>query len=70
MLRDGKFIKEEPPKIGCNYIPKVRREYTHEEQVMQEINLGYESKMDHKEKDFEFWIILIVCWVLAMIIIR
>ena len=58
MLRDGKFIKETPPKIGCNYIPPVEREYSDEEQAMQEINLGYKPQMDYKETDVIFWIIL------------
>jgi len=46
MLRDGKFIKEDPPKIGCNYIPPFEREYSDEEQAMQEINLGSKPRMD------------------------
>lgn len=25
MLRDGKFIKEEPPKIGSHYVPQFYR---------------------------------------------
>lgn len=59
MLRDGKFIKEEPPKIGCNYIPPIEREYSDEEQAMQEINLGYKPQMDFKESDVIFWILMI-----------
>ena len=59
MLRDGKFIKEDPPKIGCNYIPPVEREYSDEEQAMQEINLGYKPQMDFKESDVIFWILMI-----------
>ena len=28
MLRDGKFIKEEPPKIGSAYVPQFYRTVT------------------------------------------
>lgn len=58
MLRDGKFIKEDPPKIGCNYIPPLEREYSDEEQAMQEINLGYKPLMDYKESDVIFWLLI------------
>jgi len=41
MLRDGYFIKEDPPKIGAHYIPQLyRRPYTPEERFMQDIVLG------------------------------
>ena len=59
MLRDGKFIKEDPPKIGCNYIPPLEREYSDEEQAMQEINLGSKPRMDFKESDVIFRILMI-----------
>lgn len=59
MLRDGKFIKEDPPKIGSHYIPSVEREYSDEEQAMQEINLGCRPQMDYKESDVIFWILII-----------
>jgi hypothetical protein len=58
MLRDGKFIKEPPPKIGCNYIPPFEREYSDEEQAMQEINLGGKPLMDYKESDVIFWLLI------------
>lgn len=42
MLRDGNFIKEEPPKIGKFYTPKFRDEVpTPEERFMQSVLLGY-----------------------------
>lgn len=45
MLRDGKFIKEEPPKIGQFYVPKLREEdNTPEERFVQDLLLGYEEK--------------------------
>jgi hypothetical protein len=42
MLRDGQFIKEDPPKIGQFYIPKFKEEqYTPEERFAQSVLLGY-----------------------------
>ena len=44
MLRDGKFIKEEPPKIGKFYVPKFKEEqYTPEERFAQSLILGYKD---------------------------
>ena len=42
MLRDGQFIKEEPPKIGQFYVPKFKEEpHTPEERFAQSVLLGY-----------------------------
>jgi hypothetical protein len=42
MLRDGRFIKEEPPRIGQFYVPQVKEEdRTPEERFMQNVLLGY-----------------------------
>ena len=50
MLKDGKFIKEELPKIGQFYVPKFREElYTPEERFAQSVLLGY------REKGFSFF---------------
>ena len=41
MLRDGYFIKEEPPKIGAHYVPQFYlRPSTPEERFMQDVVLG------------------------------
>jgi hypothetical protein len=41
MLKDGKFIREEPPKIGRFYIPKLKEdEHTPEERFAQDLLLG------------------------------
>lgn len=45
MLRDGKFIKEEPPKIGKFYVPRFKEEmYTPEERFAQSVVLGYREE--------------------------
>jgi len=42
MLRDGQFIKEEPPKIGQFYVPNIKEEdRTPEERFMQDLLLSY-----------------------------
>jgi hypothetical protein len=45
MLKEGKFIKETPPKIGAHYVPINKAvTVTHEEQFVQSILLGIEEK--------------------------
>ena len=45
MLRDGKFIKEDPPKIGAHYIPQLTaKDFNKEEQFVQSILLGIEER--------------------------
>lgn len=44
MLKNGKFIKEEPPKIGQFYVPRFREEeYTPEERFAQSLLLDYQQ---------------------------
>jgi len=45
MLKDGRFYKEELPKIGKFYIPKQKEDTcTPEERFMQDVILGREDK--------------------------
>lgn len=45
MLRDGQFIKEDPPRIGQFYVPKNKEdEHTPEERFMQNLLLGYREE--------------------------
>lgn len=43
MLKDGKFIREQPPVIGGNYLKTEKREYTEEELEWQETFLAAEE---------------------------
>lgn len=44
MLKDGVFVKEEPPTIGRCYVPKFKEEQvTPEERFVQSILLGYKQ---------------------------
>lgn len=41
MLRDGQFIKEDPPKIGAHYVPSpYKRKTAPEELLVQDILLS------------------------------
>jgi hypothetical protein len=41
MLRNGNFIKEDPPKIGAHYLPSNKAtNLNKEEQFMQNVLLG------------------------------
>ena len=45
MLKDGRFYKEELPKIGKFYLPKQKEDQcTPEERFVQDIILGREEK--------------------------
>lgn len=47
MLKDGKFIREEPPKIGQFYVPKFKEEdHTPEERFAQSLLLGYQQRRE------------------------
>ena len=45
MLRDGYFIREEPPKIGAHYVPQFyNRPATPEERFVQDVVLGVQQR--------------------------
>jgi hypothetical protein len=45
MLKEGRFIQEEPPKIGRSYIPRYKEdEHTPEERFAQNLILGNTDK--------------------------
>lgn len=46
MLVDGQFVKEEPPKIGAYYTPKPANPTTPEEQLVQDLLLGYKNQQN------------------------
>jgi len=43
MLKDGKFIREQPPVIGGNFYKTEKREYSEEELEWQETFLAAEE---------------------------
>jgi hypothetical protein len=47
MLRDGKFIKEPPIKIGAHYVPSIYREQSEEERLIQRVILDEKPKKHH-----------------------
>lgn len=44
MLKDGQFIKEDPPKIGAHYTPKAGTSTTPEERLVQDVLLGFKNE--------------------------
>jgi hypothetical protein len=46
MLKDGKFIREQPPIIGANFYKTESREYSEEELEWQETLLAAEEVQD------------------------
>jgi hypothetical protein len=45
MLKEGKFIKETPPKIGAHYVPNIKPvSFNKEEQFVQNVLLGIEER--------------------------
>ena len=46
MLRDGKFIKEPPPKIGFTYEPARHKQYSYEEEQWQHALLEKDNHTD------------------------
>lgn len=44
MLRDGQFVREEPPKIGAHYTPKAGAVLTPEERLVQDVLLGCKNQ--------------------------
>jgi hypothetical protein len=46
MLKDGKFIREQPPVIGANFYKTESREYSEEELEWQETLLAAEEVQD------------------------
>ena len=55
MLRDGQFIKEDPPKIGAHYIPSNKpTPVNKEEQFMQNVLLGVQEQQSFLSRFFGF----------------
>lgn len=56
MLRDGQFIKEEPPKIGSHYLPTTQhKDFTEEEWRTQMLLLGDTPQKESIISDVVTW---------------
>lgn len=42
MLKNGKYIKEKPIKIGAHYVPPQRKGYSDEDNFIQHVFMGYQ----------------------------
>jgi hypothetical protein len=57
MLRDGQFIKEEPPKIGAHYLPTTQhKEFTEEERYTQMLLLGDSEPTETHISEVLLWV--------------
>lgn len=74
MLKDGKFIREQPPVIGGNYLKTEKRDYTEEELEWQETFLAEEEAKRARQAYHRFGeifggILIIVATILFFILI-
>jgi hypothetical protein len=72
MLKDGKFIREQPPVIGANFYKTESREYSEEELEWQETLLAVEEKEREEPISLSetiLWVILTVPAVLFIFLL-
>lgn len=70
MLRDGKFIKEPPIKIGAHYIPPVYKSQSEEETLIQHVMLNDKQERNSVtfiELGLSVVVILAAAWMIANI---
>lgn len=68
MLRDGKFIREEPIKIGSHYVPPFYQTVSKEDQIIQDTIMGEKTRTNTLES-FDVGIYIIVFYVLISIVL-
>jgi hypothetical protein len=57
MLRDGKFFREEPPRIGAHYFPVTQhKDFTEEEWRTQRLLLGDKDEKASYTGEILIWI--------------
>jgi hypothetical protein len=68
MLRDGKFIREDPIKIGSHYIPPFYRTVTKEDQAIQRTLMGDRRRLPALDS-FDVGIYIVVFYVLLSVLL-
>lgn len=68
MLRDGKFIKEDPIKIGSHYIPPFYKTVSKEELIIQSTLMGERRPLIALDS-FDVGIYIIVFYVLISVVL-
>ena len=57
MLRDGQFIREEPPRIGAHYLPTTQhKDFTEEECYTQRLLLGDVKTTETHSSEIVLWV--------------
>ena len=70
MLKDGKFIREQPPVIGANFYKTESREYSEEELEWQETLLAAEEVQNPVSLFETFvWVVLMIPAVLLVFLL-
>lgn len=70
MLKDGKFIREQPPVIGANFYKTESREYSEEELEWQETLLAAEEVQNPISlPETILWVILTIPAVLLLFLL-
>lgn len=72
MLKDGKFIREQPPVIGGNYLKTEKRDYTEEELEWQETFLAAEeakNELDIAETIMGIFLVMVFVALLFILIL-
>lgn len=68
MLRDGKFIREDPIKIGSHYIPPFYQTVTKEDQAIQRTLMGDKKRLPALDS-FDVGIYIVVFYVLLSVVL-
>jgi len=67
MLRDGMFIRENPPKIGAHYVPKFYRTVTQSDRVVEH-QTRWRNFYERHLSSLEVGAWLVVFYILSMVI--
>jgi hypothetical protein len=68
MLRDGKFIREDPIKIGSHYIPPFYKTVSKEEQAIQSSIMGEKRRLIALDS-FDVGIYIVIFYVLISVVL-
>lgn len=68
MLRDGKFIREDPIKIGSHYVPPFYQTVSEEEQEIQRTLMGEKKRLIALDS-FDVGIYIIVFYILLSVVL-
>lgn len=66
MLRDGKFIKEPPIKIGAHYVPFQQQSTTKEDEFVQDLMLYGSAKQSitpRSAKILDTLMFMLIIWI-------